>query len=64
MTASPSSRTGVLVVRVWIEDEVGLRARLVGTLDVESPEETVRVVDSPEYVIAAVREWLDSFLSN
>jgi hypothetical protein len=57
-------RTGVLVVRAWLEDatEKRLRARITHTLDVARPGETVVVTATREEVYAAVRSWLDEFM--
>jgi 16S rRNA G1207 methylase RsmC len=56
-------RTGVLVVRAWLEDatDEGLRARITHTLDVARPGETVIVTARREEVYAAVRSWLEEF---
>jgi hypothetical protein len=56
-------RTGVLVVRAWLEDasDKRLRARITHTLDVARPGETVIVTAGREEVYAAVRSWLEEF---
>ena len=61
-----SERTGVLVIRAWFEPGAGggLRARLTGTLDVETREETVTVASSAHGVATAVLEWLDAFVAS
>ena len=59
-------RTAALVVRVWIEDDDGFRARLTGSpLDDEGTGEqiTVAVAATPSEVVDAVRAWLDEFLA-
>jgi hypothetical protein len=56
-------RTGVLVVRAWLEDasDKRLRVRITHTLDVARPGETVIVTATREEVYAAVRSWLEEF---
>jgi hypothetical protein len=56
-------RTGVLVVRAWLEDatETGLRVRITQTLDVSRHGENVIVAARRDDVYAAVRSWLEAF---
>lgn len=58
----PSERTGVLILRVWVEDgrADGFRARIVrtGSRD-QVPPSAVSAVDD---VLTAVRAWLDHIL--
>jgi hypothetical protein len=63
--AAQRERTGVLVVRVWIEaDDDGLRARLTGSLDIAQPdEEASRVAGSIDEIVAIVRDWLELFMA-
>jgi hypothetical protein len=58
-------RSATLVIRVWLEEGDGLRARLTSA---RAPSEreagdsaTVAVAASVEQVIDAVRGWLDEF---
>jgi hypothetical protein len=55
-------RTGVLVIRAWIESngEQRLRARITRTDDLECSEQTRTVVATAEEITAAVTEWLDA----
>lgn len=60
---TPSARSGVLIVRVWVEDgggPDGLRARILQTVDGEErhPSAACRPAD----VLLAVRAWLDELL--
>ena len=58
-------RTGVLVIRVWLEDGVeqnALRARITQELDVSSPRPTERAARSEEELLEAVADWLTAFL--
>lgn len=63
MKAPPSDRTGVLIVRLWIEvnHEKGLRARITQTLDTLAGEHSVAVVASADDVCAVVKEWVEAF---
>ena len=47
-----------LIIRVWVDETSGLRARLTEVNDVDSPEGQVAVVYDAEDVIDAVRVWL------
>jgi hypothetical protein len=61
---SAGERTGVLVLRVWIEYDGGggLRARITESSDILSYEQTTVVVGSIEDVLGVVRDWLDAFV--
>ncbi|AEM83783.1 MULTISPECIES: hypothetical protein [Streptomyces] len=58
----PSERTGVLILRVWVEGgrPDGFRARIVRTEDRhQAPPTAVSAVDD---ALTAVRAWLDQFI--
>jgi hypothetical protein len=56
------NRTGVMVVRVWIEVESGgLRARLTGTHDIAHDEETTVTAATVDDIVAIVRDWVEAF---
>ncbi|MEV3987798.1 hypothetical protein AB0J57_02705 [Streptomyces sp. NPDC049837] len=59
---TPSTRSGVLIVRVWVEGggPDGFRARILQTVDGEEtpPAAACRTAD----VLLAVRAWLDELL--
>lgn len=63
MTTSSSDRTGVLIVRLWIETnhDHGLRARITQTLDSMAAEQSVAVAASAEDICAVVKRWVDEF---
>ena len=64
--APPSSdRTGILVVRLWIEADPrdGFRARITRTLDATSTEQSTAAAATPEDVYAVVRTWVDAFVA-
>jgi hypothetical protein len=59
-----TERTGVIVIRVWIEGggDDGFRARISATPDVSRPERTTFAAGSLEDVVQIVRDWLEEFL--
>jgi hypothetical protein len=64
--ATSEERTAVLIVRAWVEPggrESKLRARITEFLDISSGEHSVGTAASAEEVCAAVRSWLESFLT-
>jgi hypothetical protein len=62
---SPSERTGVLVLRVWIEagSESGLRARITTEDELGSQERVSVVAGSVEQVVELVEQWVQGFVS-
>jgi hypothetical protein len=59
-------RTGVVVIRVWLESadpETGLRARISLVRDVERGESESVVAGSAEEILDAVRGFLDEFVA-
>jgi hypothetical protein len=58
-------RTGVLVLRVWIEpgarDDDGLRARITAEHDLGSGERVTKTAATVEATIAIVRDWVETF---
>jgi hypothetical protein len=58
-------RSAALLVRVWLEDAGGFRARLLtqptATAGQPAEEVTVAVASSPDAVLDAVQHWLDGF---
>lgn len=65
MKAQSSDRTGILIVRLWIEGNAhdGFRARITQTLDSTGPEKAMAVAANPEDVYAVVRTWVESFVN-
>jgi hypothetical protein len=57
-------RTGVLVLRAWLERERvdGFRARITATLDLEAGRERVLTAATPDGVLAIVEAWLEEFV--
>ena len=61
-----SERTGVVVIRVWLErgdSERGLRARISLVRDVERGETESLVAASAEEILEAVRRFVDEFVA-
>jgi hypothetical protein len=58
-------RSGVLVVRAWVEGgtPAGLRARITQSNDLTRNEQTMTTTATVEGIISAVQTWLDALLS-
>jgi hypothetical protein len=63
MKTASSDRTGMLIVRLWIEGspQTGLRARITRTLDTSGPEHAVAIAATADDVYAIVRTWVEEF---
>lgn len=63
MERPPSDRTGVLVVRLWIEEDhlQGLHARITHTLDTATNEQSAAVAASADRICAVVTRWVEDF---
>jgi hypothetical protein len=65
-TVSEVERTGIVLIRVWLEcddAERGLRARISLVRDVRSRETEEAVAATPAGVLEAVREFVDEFVA-
>ena len=64
VTAPPDERTGLLVIRAWIEanGESRLCARITRTADVNRRGEVSTVAATPGQIVGTVEDWIDSFL--
>lgn len=64
MRTRSSDRTGILIIRVWMEQSAheGLRARITHTLDSTDPDQATATAASPEDIYAAVRTWVERFV--
>jgi hypothetical protein len=60
-----ADRTGLLIVRLWIEGNAfdGFRARITQKLDSAVSEHTVAMAGNSEDVCAAVQRWIDAFVN-
>jgi hypothetical protein len=66
MKPQRSDRTGLLIVRLWIEGNArdGFRARITQTLDSAGTERAVAMAGTPEGVCAVVQHWVDEFVTS
>ena len=64
--ARTTERSGVLVVRAWVEGGTpeGLRARITQSRDLTSGEQLVTTTAHVEEIIGTIRAWLDALLSD
>lgn len=60
VASSSSERTGVLVLRLWTQDEV-LRARISSTVDLDSAPARTTTATSVDDIRAIVAEFLTAF---
>jgi hypothetical protein len=58
--AQPAVRSGVFLVRVWVEDD-SLRARITESLDGTARDRTTLAVAGNEEIEASLHDWLQSF---
>jgi hypothetical protein len=65
MESQPPDRTGILIVRVWMEGNApeGFRARITGSLDSASPEKGMATAANPRGIYSAVRTWVEAFVA-
>lgn len=63
MMPPSSDRTGILILRLWIEADAreGLRARITQTLD-SGDEQAMATAAEPEDIYAVVRTWVEAFV--
>ncbi len=66
MKAQNPNRTGILIVRLWIEGDAreGFRARITQTLDAAGDENAMATAADPEHVYSVVRSWVETFLDS
>ena len=57
-------RTGILIVRLWIEAtaDQGLRARITQTLDASGHKQSTASAATPEDIYSLVRTWVETFV--
>jgi hypothetical protein len=57
-------RTGILIVRLWIEGNAtgGFRARVTQTDDSSGLEQAMTTAGNPEDLYAVVRTWVEAFI--
>jgi hypothetical protein len=63
MASPPLTKTGLLIIRAWVEEDVpGFRARVIQLIDVTGNEEGVAIVGTAEELTDAVETWLQELL--
>lgn len=65
MDIPQSGRTGILIVRLWIESNAvdGFRARVTHTADAADPIEHTSVAATPADLYQKVRSWVEAFVN-
>ena len=65
MKTKSFDRTGILIVRLWIEGNAseGFRARITQTLDATGPEQAMATAANPEDIYAVVQTWVEAFVN-
>jgi hypothetical protein len=65
LLVTPAERTGVLVLRVWIESDAdnGLRARITHERDLGSGERVSVVSGAVDEIVEIIWYWLQDFLA-
>jgi hypothetical protein len=63
MKTQTTDRTGVLILRLWIETnhEIGLRARITQTLDSTATEQPLAVAATADDICSIVKKWVQAF---
>ena len=64
MKTPAPDRTGILIVRLWIEAtaDQGLRARITQTLDAAGQGQETASAATPEDIYSVVRTWVETFV--
>ena len=65
MTTPRPGRTGVLIIRLWVEDSRGqsVRARIIQSMDITAEEPLASSASTVEDIVRKVREWMDAFIT-
>lgn len=63
MKTQTTDRTGVLILRLWIETnhETGLRARITQTLDSTATEQPIAIAATADDICSIVKKWVQAF---
>jgi hypothetical protein len=63
--AKVTERSGVLIVRAWVEggSVPSLRARITQSHDLTTTEQVVTTTGDVDDILSTVRDWLDALLS-
>ena len=64
MTASERGRTGVLIIRIWVEDPriPDVRARIIESMDITAEEPVARSASSVEGISREVQDFVRAFV--
>ena len=64
MVTRNSDRTGILILRLWLESSTpdGLRARITQTLDSTDRAHTTATAAKPEDIYDLVQAWVEAFV--
>lgn len=64
MRIQPANRTGILIVRLWVEanDRQRVRARITQILDSAGPQQAMAAAATPADIYAVVRSWVEAFV--
>lgn len=64
MSTDSLDRTGILIVRLWIEgnSREGFRARITQTHDSTGIEQASATAGNPEDLYSVVRTWVEAFI--
>jgi hypothetical protein len=54
---------GLLVLRLWTEDDGALRVRIIASRQVGGADATTSYAASPAEVLAFVQDWLDTVVT-
>lgn len=64
MSTTDPNRTGLLMIRLWIETaETGFRARITQTLDSSRAEQAMSMASTPDEVYTVVQRWVQGFVN-
>jgi hypothetical protein len=60
-----SDRTGILIMRVWIEPNSrdAFRARIMHSLDASAPEQLMATASTPQEICTIVESWVEGFVA-
>lgn len=66
MKEQSPDRTGLLILRLWIEGNAqdGFRARITQTLDSAGTERAVAMAGTPQAACTVVQNWVDEFVNS
>lgn len=65
MKSQSSDRTGILIIRLWIEESASevFRARITQTLDSAAPDQPFAMAATPDDLYNVIKTWVERFVS-